>query len=294
MDRYDGWRGASIVLAGIFLNMIVCGLVFRELDWKKKPVVSRASSARSITSQMPEIEDLRLALESGDVSELIEESEAEMENVNIASSLVTIPTYVKDPSKLPEDVLTLLIQNKKTYDFIVQNFPESLTDKSSNDSQVQQTQGVDQDNNINIEGKKIKSEPSSTKVKIKRRMSSLLKGQKSILKKKEPEPGEAAGLQGKVARRQESGRCKQTRNLHNLKIRRQSMIYRGACLSTPLYHMRASSCPDIFKNTMDAAAPAEESLPAELLQSISNCCSFQYITSPFVLFCLSNFLLYFW
>ena len=44
MDNYDGWRGACIILSGIFLNMIICGLMFKELEWKKK--MSRASSAR--------------------------------------------------------------------------------------------------------------------------------------------------------------------------------------------------------------------------------------------------------
>ena len=29
MDTYDGWRGACIILAGIFLNMAVCGMLFR-------------------------------------------------------------------------------------------------------------------------------------------------------------------------------------------------------------------------------------------------------------------------
>ena len=46
MDSYDGWRGACIILSGIFLNMIICGLMFKELTWKKR--VSRAGSVRYI------------------------------------------------------------------------------------------------------------------------------------------------------------------------------------------------------------------------------------------------------
>ena len=92
MDSYGGWRGACIILAGIFLNMVVCGMMFKELPFNKKKRMARASSARSITTQMPEIEELRLALESGDVSLLIHQNKAEQ---TIASSLITIPTYIK-------------------------------------------------------------------------------------------------------------------------------------------------------------------------------------------------------
>ena len=44
MDNYDGWRGACIILSAIFLNMIVCGLMFKELKLKKN--MSRAESSR--------------------------------------------------------------------------------------------------------------------------------------------------------------------------------------------------------------------------------------------------------
>merc|ERR1719242_2714124 len=113
MDNYGGWRGACIIVSGIFLNMILCGLMFREPEWKKR--ISRSSSARSISSQMPEIEELRQALQTGHVSQLISDNK---EEVRIASSLVTIPTYIKDPSMIP--------QNKQNYDFILENYPESL------------------------------------------------------------------------------------------------------------------------------------------------------------------------
>ena len=92
MDSYGGWREACIILAGIFLNMVVCGMMFKELDFNKKKRMAHASSARSITSQMPEIEELRLALESGDVSLLLQTDKTEQ---MLASSLITIPTYIK-------------------------------------------------------------------------------------------------------------------------------------------------------------------------------------------------------
>lgn len=35
VDEYNGWRGASIILAGIFLNMVICGALYRDLEWTK-------------------------------------------------------------------------------------------------------------------------------------------------------------------------------------------------------------------------------------------------------------------
>ena len=62
----------------------------------------------------------------------------------------------------------------------------------------------------------------------------------------------------------------------------------------PRYHMRASSCPDIYKNTAAAEESIRDSVCSELLHSVRDCLSLHYVTTPFVVFCFSNFLLYFW
>jgi MFS family permease len=54
--------------------------------------------------------------------------------------------------------------------------------------------------------------------------------------------------------------------------------------------MKASSCPDIYKNTVVDEPPDDDGCVAEL----TKCCSLKYITIPFIIFCFSNFLLYFW
>ena len=75
----------------------------------------------------------------------------------------------------------MLVHNKKTYDYIVEKFPEPLIAQSINDLK-------DEESNVGIEcesSEKSKNEEESAGVKLKRRMSSLLKGQRPILKKKE-------------------------------------------------------------------------------------------------------------
>ena len=127
---------------------------------------------------MPEIEELRQALESGDVSELLSDKE---EQVMISSSLVTIPTYIKDPAKLPPDVLAMMINNKQTYDFLLQNFPDALKDIHS--AENLQKNKKNQENAVDSKSPN-KADTESKSVKLKRRVSSLIKGQnqKSILK----------------------------------------------------------------------------------------------------------------
>jgi len=286
MDAYGGWREACIILAGIFLNMVVCGMMFKELPFNKKKRMSRAGSTKSITSQMPEIEELRLALESGDVSQLIYQDKTEQV---LASSLITIPTYIKDASKLPEDVLSMLVHNKKTYDYIVDNFPESLIAQSINELKEEEFKGNDE---------KCKPEQESAGLKLKKRMSSILKGQRPILKKNEPTPheNEKPLIEETYVTFSSDHKGHQTvadervQRLHKSRNRRQSMIYGRSCHGTARHQIKASSCPDIYKNTMVDTIPEDEGCAPEL----TKCCSLKYISIPFVIFCFSNFLLYFW
>ena len=194
----------------------------------------------------------------------------------------------------------MLVHNKKTYDYIVEKFPESLIAQSINDLKEEEfIVGIECESS-----EKSENEEESAGVKLKRRMSSLLKGQRPILKKKEtdlvpqdiiePLLEETFVSFPAASRGNKSIPEDKIQRLHNLKIRRQSMTYRGACLSTPRYHMKASSCPDIYKNTIVDDAPEEESCAKELSRSMTKCCSLKYITIPFLVFCFSNFLLYFW
>ena len=121
---------------------------------------------------MPEIEQLRAALQEGDVSHLINE---EAEEPMLASSLVTLPTYIKRSSQLPAEVAAMLGHNQETYRYIQENFPDSLTvARSVSDYRLQ--------DDLNVEAKEGKVE--TTGVKLKRRVSSMMRT-KSILKKKE-------------------------------------------------------------------------------------------------------------
>ena len=57
--EYGGWRGATVVLAGLVLNMCVCGALYRDLEWtikkrtkKKTKKLRKRNSTVSDNSQV--------------------------------------------------------------------------------------------------------------------------------------------------------------------------------------------------------------------------------------------------
>lgn len=50
----------------------------------------------------------------------------------------------------------------------------------------------------------------------------------------------------------------QTNYLQHIKVHRNSVMYRGAILNTTKYRLRASSCPDIYRNSMITLAKEDE------------------------------------
>ena len=155
-------------------------MLFRDLPaLASRRRLGRGSSSRSLgpntsttNSSMPEIEQLRAALQEGDVSYLINE---EADEPMLASSLVTLPTYIKRSSQLPTEVAAMLGHNQETFRYIQDNFPDSLTvARSVSDYRLQE--------DLHVEPREEKSE--SKGVKLKRRVSSMMRT-KSILKKKE-------------------------------------------------------------------------------------------------------------
>ncbi|XP_023322536.1 uncharacterized protein LOC111696950 [Eurytemora carolleeae] len=256
MDEYSGWRGACIILAGIFLNMCFCGMLFRELPWTKE-MKGRRKSFRSI-SEMPEIGDLRSALEDGeDLSGFLYNEEDEP---RIASSLIDLPTYVKNAAGLPPDVLSMLARNKETYTFIQQNFPDSLIATSISEYGLRSENGfVDKKNDHDRLNKK----EESTSVKLVRKVSSLLKKDESRITRPVKQRLEFDGdeeistfPQGVAKPRDEladesnkelevlTNRQKflKTHCLKNLRMRRQSLT----CKNRITQGLRSSSCPDIL------------------------------------------------
>lgn len=51
--------------------------------------------------------------------------------------------------------------------------------------------------------------------------------------------------------------------LKNIKLHKHSVMYRGAMLNIPRYRLRASSCPNIFRNSMTTLARENEQVSSK-------------------------------
>lgn len=81
-------------------------------------------------------------------------------------------------------------------------------------------------------------------------------------------------------------------------MHRRSLTYRGAMLNISRYRLRASSCPDIYRNSMTTIAKEKtqwgQSLD-EFKSVLMDMLDFSFFTDiRFTLFAISNFLLYAW
>ncbi|XP_046815668.1 uncharacterized protein LOC124422804 [Vespa crabro] len=318
-----GWRGTMLILAGLFLNLAVCGCLMRDLEWtttitkakteerrknreKKRSRMQSssadsfsASSSANTTTQTPHgdtkrsfasanamiIENLRLQ-EEGDDDKLF-------------SSLVSLPTFVKNGEKVPLEVLELLSTRKNVYNVLLQNYPNLLiSSKSFSDSGALHDQ-------ISIPSARFVPTPSPL---------ADLKGEDrkdKSSKNDEQEHGrqtDAAYLwwlkkinSDSPLRRSstmEHPRRLPTAYLKDIRMHRHSLTYRGAMLNINRYRLRASSCPDIYRNSMTTIAKTKLVWYAglwEFWDLIVDMLDFSHFAdSRFLLFAISNFLLHTW
>lgn len=87
--------------------------------------------------------------------------------------------------------------------------------------------------------------------------------------------------------------------LKDLRIHRHSLTYRGAMLNINRYRLRASSCPDIYRNSMTTisseGASTLHQMVVEFKRLFKDILDFSYFLDiRFLLFAISNFILYTW
>lgn len=156
LDEY-GWRGTTLILAGFFLNLCLCGMLMRDLDWtkekrrrfKNRKTRGKASSGSEGTSvptatDAPAVtqkksDDLKSILkksgtEISDVEILVSPKDCDIDNLRLFSSLVSLPTFVRTGEKVPIEVLEIMTANHHLYQVLLQNYPSLLISRSFSDS----------------------------------------------------------------------------------------------------------------------------------------------------------------
>ncbi|XP_015433943.1 PREDICTED: uncharacterized protein LOC107189796 isoform X2 [Dufourea novaeangliae] len=304
-----GWRGTTLILAGLFLNLAVCGCLMRDLEWttirakakteerrknreKKRSRIQSSSadsvSANSSLNTLTIMENLRL--------------QDEEDGEKLFSSLVSLPTFVKNGERVPLEVLELLSTRKNVYNVLLQNYPSLLiSSRSFSDSGALHDQLSTPSarfaptpsslSELKVEENKNKASPNDEQATFQQQQSDA--AWRLWWSKK-------TNLDSAVRRSstQEHSKRVPTAYLKDIRVHRHSLTYRGAMLNINRYRLRASSCPDIYRNSMTTIAKTKLVWYAglwEFWDLVVDMLDFSHFAdSRFLLFAISNFLLHTW
>lgn len=144
---------------------------------------------------------------------------------------------------MPPEVIDQLATNERLYNIILQNYPSLLALRTGSDS-------------------KLTSEPLSKeklKKKQKKEFDKKLERVKEKLLQPIPENGPAV-ITPKTWHQDWFSKQFQTDHhyLKGIRVHRNSIMHRGAMMNIAKYKLRASSCPDIYKNSMWSVEDQEE------------------------------------
>ena len=326
-----GSRSSLSILnfSGIFLNMVICGALFRDLEWTKtfrkkskhkikggldgqnnrdRSGGSSSTLSSPSRSSMPEVDELRTILESGDITALFSPEELSECQARLSSSLVNLPTFLHCNEPLPDEVINAFSRNEAAHSLILRHFPNSIIAKNlrgcsgENDPETEKA-----DDNPEEVIKDHQAEKSM--IKLKRKVSSLFKTKPRPILKKPPHRTSSLEIEAsdnnttKIDMDNNAVEVTESlipkQNLHHLRVRKQSLTYRGAMLSIPRYRLRASSCPDIYRNSITTIAfnaDEDQNCCQRSSNGLLNCFKEwkEFINPAYLVFALSNFILYAW
>ncbi|GBP60080.1 Monocarboxylate transporter 12 [Eumeta japonica] len=299
LEVYD-WRNTVVLLAGTLLNMCICGALMREPEWlkikqKRERLLSRSrrsSSAGSISSRsiggesvFLSPEELKSLLKSGKSPDYIlatlATSIAEAEQLDATTKLnaeqtykrmhsaVHLPTFVQQNEKVPVEVIEKLMNNKRLYNIILENYPSLLKVRSHSEVQLNVEPAVDAarepvKTEMKLKITKSKNEPESgnkmeSKSHDKHEMhihdNPMIGAEKKMKEKSEIKPKEHHTTKSdiKFVSHPKDWFSRQISTDHHylrgMPLYRNTIMYRGAMMNIPRYKLKASSLPDIYKNS---------------------------------------------
>ncbi|KAF7265684.1 hypothetical protein GWI33_020768 [Rhynchophorus ferrugineus] len=287
LDEY-GWRGTTLILAGLFLNMVVCGALMRDLPWtseKQKSLANERKKNRILKRKKQPVSADSFSISTGTctasvlqpIIEANEDQEQDRQSIRLCSSLVNLPTYIKDGEKIPAEVLELLASNKNIYNILLTNYPNLLVpSRSFSDS--------GRLNEAHLSSKHAKTTTQlSPPAHISKEDTWWLNG--NLMSPTSP-------TQKAIPRKHPVEKSLSAR-MHRL-----SVTYRGAMLNLKRHRLRSSSCPDIYRNSMTMMAQEKVKWYAGLWDFwdlLVDMFDFSHFAdSKYLVFALSNFLLYTW
>nr|CAD7602770.1 unnamed protein product [Timema genevievae] len=221
-------------------------------------------------------------------------------------SVVNLPTFVRQSETVPLEVLKSLSSNKRVFNLVLENYPSLLMCRSLSDG-----------SKINIH------EEPPVRVPVPVTMSMMVQATTknqafpdppispdptgiSLLNQAHPAPCKVLKSSLKQTRKSHKTefsrklqRCGLNQPIHYLKdirVHRNSLMYRGAILNLNKYRLRASSCPDIYRNSMTTIAKEkEEKWYEDILELLKGMVDFSmFLELHFLMMSLSTILLFTW
>jgi hypothetical protein len=296
-----GWRGATLILAGIFLNMTVCGCLMKDLEWTSKAArLKREGKGKKKSIDTSSISNSTNTNTAG-ASSTLPNFEAqlltckldELNDPRLFSSLPDfLPTYMaRNGEKIPIEVLDLMAKNRNVNEILLQNYPHLLHTQSYNDPF---SAGSASGSRSQSEARAIMSPTTMNNC-----MSTANQVHRHTIQLGNAEPSPY------ISRRAHSHRIRRNSNHHDetaflkdLRVHRHSLVHRMAMLNINRYRLRASSCPDIYRNSMTTIAKEKSAWSqtlSEFKKLVVDILDFSYFADiNFLLFSISNLILYTW
>lgn len=289
VDQYS-WRGATLILAGCFLHIVLCGALMRDLEGTTKKARSDKSlktSTESISQKsQPTPDELRRLLQNGggangNVTSTSSIPEDLKDCERLCNSLVQLPTFLKQGEHLPKELIEKMGRQGVNYEYFLENFPHLLVNHSTSEHFLGVTANSEFPNNNTLLSPSSGCGDTQGAVSADRTLNPHLCDSPHMKHK------------GQTTRRLSAA------YFHNLRLHRRSMTHRNAMLNVHRYHIRASSCPDIYRNSMITIAQEEEnemcSFMDDLKEALLDMVDVSYFRNvKFLIFCISNLLLYIW
>nr|CAD7395849.1 unnamed protein product [Timema cristinae] len=312
-----GWRGSILLLAGTLFNMCACGAVMRDPEWwtleqsqestfgdSKRASVSTCGTLQGLEGGG--VEEMRKMLKSGVKPEYVltklatstagSEVEDGNKNVTLAfRSVVNLPTFVRQNETVPLEVLESLSANHRVFNMVLENYPSLLMCRSLSDSS--------KINNFSHEPTVSVPVPVVMSMKVQVTTNPLDTGAGEHLLRNDKPTAKKSSLKKRAPHQMDSHKRLQTcgfiqpvHYLKDIRVHRNSVMYRGAILNLNKYRLRASSCPDIYRNSMTTIAKeTEEEWYDDILELLKGMVDFSmFLELHFLLMSLSTILLFVW
>ncbi|KAK0089960.1 hypothetical protein PV325_004437 [Microctonus aethiopoides] len=245
-------------------------------------------------------------------------------------SVVNLPTFVRQSEKVPLEVLESLSANSRLYNVILENYPTLLLCRSISDKKLDESptgeitnktgvtmsmrikQATDKNTlpTVNINDNHPELIANSMKPFLPNKISKMDFNEPinpiflKIDEEEKPPKNHSrrlTGIGGPVVRTDSLPwlRRQFSTNTHyfkDIRVHRNSVMYRGAVLNLHKYRLRASSCPNIYKNSMTTLAKeSEEKWYTELMDLLRGMMDFSmFLEFHFLLLSLSTILLFTW